>query len=162
MLEQTVQNERPTPLQGVGIVLATAAAVLLGSWVFGALQRWIGQAASLGFLAYGVLVALALMNRYVMAYHYAANDDVLRVHHRYGRYQRFMVDVWLNRVLAWGTPEDVRRQHPRARVTRAVKPKCPLEPLALAYRTGGKVEILVLQPDAPLRDHLLKHIRKRK
>ena len=160
MRNQTVQNKPPTPLQGVGVVALTAAAVILGSWLFGWLERWIGQAASLCFIAYGVLVALFLMHRYVMGYTYAASDDVLRVSHRYGRYQRFMADVWLNQVQAWGTLESVRAQYPRARVTRATRSRCDLEPLALAYRTGGKTEILVLQPDEAMRAHLLKRVKK--
>lgn len=159
MLNQTVQNKPPTPLQGAGIVLMTAAAVILGSWLFGWLERWIGQAASICFIAYGVAIALFLMNRYVMGYSYAASDDVLRVSHRYGRYQRFIADVWLNQVQTWGPPEDVRGQHPRARVTRAVKPRCALKPLALAYRTGGKTEILVIQPDDALRAHLIRRLK---
>ena len=125
----------------------------------GWLQRWIGQAASLCFLAYGVVIALYLMNRFVMGYSYAASEDVLRVCHRYGRYERFIADVWLNRVQAWGDPQEVRAQFPRARVTRAVKPRCALEPLALAYRTGGRTEIIVLQPDDAMGAHLLGRVK---
>ena len=158
-MEQTVQNERPAPLKGAGIVALTVLVLLAGSRLFGWLGRWIGGAAPLCFIVYGALVALLLMNRYVMGYHYAASDDVLRVSHSYGRYRRFLCDVWLNQVLAWGEPADLRGRYPKARVNRATKGGCPLEPLALAWRTGGKVEILVLQPDERLRAHLLGRLK---
>ena len=159
MLSQTVQNKRPTPLQGIAIVACTSGAILLGSWLFGWLEQWIGQAASLGFIAYGVVIALFLLERYILGYHYEASDDVLRVSRRYGRYQRFMADVWLSRVVSCGTLEEVRAKYPRARVARATKPRCAIEPLALAYRTAEKTEIIVLQPDEAMRRHLLGHIK---
>ena len=161
MLEQTVQNPRPTPLKGVGIVALTAAAILLGSSVFAWLERWIGQAASLCFIVYGVLIALFLMNRYVMGYHYAASDDVLRVSHSYGRYRRFICDVWLNRVQAWGAPGELRPRYPDARVTRCVKPGCNLAPLALAWTSEGRTELIILQPDDALRAHLEARLKNR-
>ena len=159
MLNQTVQNKRPTPLEGIAIVACTAGAILLGSGLFGWLERWIGQAASLCFIAYGMVIALYLLNRYILGYHYEGSEDMLRVSHRYGRYQRFMADVWLSQVVSWGTPEAVRAKYPKARVARATKPRCPIEPLALAYRTAEKTEILVLQPDEALRKHLLGRIK---
>ena len=161
MLEQTVQRPRPTPLRGVLIVAATAGAILLGSTLFGWLERWIGQAASLCFLVYGALIALFLMNRYVMGYHYAASDDVLRLSHSYGRYRRFICDVWLNRVQAWGPPDDLRRRWPTARVTRCVKAGCDLPPLALALSGDRGPEIIIIQPDDALRAHLSARLKKR-
>lgn len=160
MLQQTVQNERPTPLRGIGIVGLTAAAVLLGSALFGRLERWIGQASSLLFIAYGVLVAAVLMNRYVKGYHYAASDDVLRVSSSYGRYRRFICDVWLNRVRAWGAPDELRRRYPGARVTRCTRQRCGIEPMALAWTSGARTEILVFQPDEALRGHLGRRLKK--
>ena len=161
MLEQTVQNRRPTPVEGLLIIAATVAAILLGSTLFGWLERWIGHAASLCFLVYGALIAIFLMNRYVMAYHYAASDDVLRLSHSYGRYRRFICDVWLNRVKAAGAPDELRRRFPDARVTRCAKPKCDLAPLALAWTSEGKTEIVVIQPDDALRAHLMARTKKR-
>ena len=161
MLQQTVQNKRPTPLEGVVIVALTAGAVLLGARLFGALERWIGQASSLCFIVYGALIAIFLMNRYVMGYHYAASDDMLRVSATYGRYRRFVCDVWLNRVQAWGSPDELRRRHPSARVTRCAKPRCDLEPMALVWTSGSGTEILVFQPDDALRTHLARRLKKR-
>ena len=161
MLEQTVQNKPPTPLRGIAIVGLTAAAILLGAKAFGGLERWIGQASSLCFIVYGALIALFLMNRYVMGYHYAASDNVMRVSSSYGRYRRFICDIWFNRVKAWGAPETVRGRCPGARITRCVRHGCDLEPLALAWTSGDRMEILVFQPDAAMRAHILGRLKKR-
>ena len=59
-MEQTVQNERPAPLKGAGIVALTVLVLLAGSRLFGWLGRWIGGAAPLCFIVYGALVALPL------------------------------------------------------------------------------------------------------
>ena len=46
MLEQKLRNRQPGPLQGLGLILLIALAVLAGSMFFSLLQRRIGLAAS--------------------------------------------------------------------------------------------------------------------
>ena len=162
MLQQRVENRRPTALQGAGIVLACALAALAGNALFSWMSRWLGTLASVGFILYGCIIAWLLMDRYALAYVYTANADCLRVCRAYGRRERFFADVWLNQVQGCGAPEDIKKRFPGARTARATRPQCPLAPLALAYKTGGKTAVMILQPDDALREHLLRAVKKQK
>ena len=59
-----------------------------------------------------------------------------------------------------GTPEEMKRRFPGARVSRATRRQCPLAPLALAHDSGGRTAILVIQPDDALRAHLIGVLRR--
>ena len=160
MLSQKLQNKQPTPLQGVGLVLVIALAAVAGSAFFTRLAPRLGNLASLLFIAYGCAIAYFLLNWYGMSFLYTATDDCLRLCRAYGKRERFMADVWLNQVVAYGTPEEIKQKHPDAPVTRATRTQCEYAPLALAYREGGRVRAVILQPDAAMREHLVRKIRE--
>ena len=162
MLQQKVQNRQPDALRGVVIILGIAVAVLAGSALFSRLQALIGTLASVGFILYGCAVAWFLMNWYVLGFIYTTAGGVLRVCRFYGKRERFMIDVRMDDVQAYGTPEEMKQRFPGARVSRATKPQCPLAPLALAHRTAGGTAILVIQPDDAMRKRLLADIRARR
>lgn len=159
MLEQTLRNRQPNALQGLGLIALIALAVLAGSSFFSLMQKYIGTLASVGFIAYGCVVAWFLLNWYVMGFIYTSNKDCLRVCRVYGKRERFMTDVWLNQVISYGTLEEMKRRVPRARIYRATRAQCEYEPLALAYRESGKPAIIVLQPDEAMRKHLIESIK---
>ncbi len=159
MHSQRIQNRQPKGLRGVGLVLLVALAAVAGSAFFTRLQPRLGATASLLFIVYGCAIAYFLLNWYAMSFIYTATDDVLRVCRAYGKRERFMVDVWLNQVVAYGTPEEIKARCPDAPVTQAVRAQCEWEPLALAYRQEGKARILVLQPDEAMRKHLIGAIK---
>lgn len=154
MLQQKLQNPRPDALRGVGTIALTALAVFAGSAAFSRLSARIGSLASLGFIAYGCFIAWWLLDRYILAFSYTATADVLRVCRVYGKRERFMADVYLSTIRAWGSEEDMKRRFPGARVERATRDRCALQPLALAYTFDGKTMILVIQPDEAMRRHL--------
>lgn len=162
MRTQTIQNRQPKGWQGVGLVALVALAAVAGSAFFTRLQGRLGAMASVLFIAYGCAIAYFLLNWYAMRYVYTANADCLRVCRAYGKRERFMVDVWLNRVTAYGAPEEVKARCPGAPVTQAVRAQCALAPLALAYQQDGKTRILVIQPDDEMRAHLIGAIKGRK
>ena len=154
MLRQELRNPRPDALRGAGVVALAVLAVLAGSVVFSRLSARIGSLASVGFIAYGCAVAWWLLNRYVLGFVYTANADCLRVCRVYGKRERFMLDVWLNTLQAWGSEEDMKRRWPDAHVDRATRGRCALTPLALAYRRDDRIAILVIQPDEAMKKHL--------
>ena len=156
MIEQRVENRSLKGWRGIALVLALAALVILGSCFFTWLGRYIGGAASVLFIAFGGALAWALLDRCVLAFVYTCNGSCLRVCRAYGKRQRFMLDVWLNSVRACGAPEEMRARFPGARVQRAVRPACPIPPLAVVWQDGGKPSILVLQPGDRLRDVLIR------
>ena len=160
MIEQRLQNRRPGALAGLGVILGAAVAVVAGSAFFTMLAPRLGTLSSLLFIAYGCAIAWFLLDWYVLCFIFTASADCLRVCRAYGKRERFMADVWLNQVVAYGTPEEIRQKHPDAPVTRATRTQCDFAPLALAYREGGKVRTVVLQPDEAMREHLVRKIRE--
>ena len=162
MRTQTNQNRQPKGWQGVGLVALVALAAFAGSAFFMRLQGRLGALASVLFIAYGCAIAYFLLNWYAMRYIYTANADCLRVCRAYGKRERFVVDVWLNQVTAYGTPDEVKARCPGAPVTQATRAQCDFDPLALAHRQDGKMRILVLQPDDEMRAHLMSALKKKK
>ena len=160
MRQQRIANRQPDALQGLGLVLLIALAAVAGSAVFSRLSARLGSIASWGFMLYGAAIAGFLLYWFALAFVYTATEDCLRVCRAYGKRERFMADVWLKRVQAYGTPEEMRQRFPDARISRAVRAQCPLEPFALAYAEEGRTRILVIQPDAPMREHLIRAIRR--
>ncbi len=162
MLRQTIQNRQPKGLQGAGLVLLVALAAVAGSTFFTRMQARLGAWASALFIAYGCAIAWFLLNWYALRFVYTANADCLRVCRIYGKRERFMVDVWLNQVVAYGAPDEVKARCPDAPVSQATRAQCELAPLALAYKQDGKTRILVIQPDEKMQAHLLGVLKKKK
>lgn len=160
MIQQRVSHGSLNGWRGVALIAVIALGVILGSNLFYYLGKYIGNAASLLFIVFGMGVAWFLLNRYVMSFVYVCDGSCLRVRRAYGRYERFMADVWLNGVTCCGTLDDVRRRCPGARVQRAVKPECAIKPLAVAYNDAGRTAIVVLQPEDKLRDVIVRAVRK--
>ena len=160
MLEQRLRNRQPTALQGIGLILLIALAVFAGSAFFSLLQKRIGPLASALFIAYGCAIAWFLLNWYALSFVYTATDDVLRICRAYGKRERFAADIWLNRVVAWGTPAEMKRRYPLAKVLQATRAQCEYEPLALVYRDSDSLAMAVIQPDEAMRNHLMQSIRK--
>ena len=159
MIEQRLQNRQPGALAGLGVILGAAVAVVAGSAFFTMLAPRLGTLSSLLFIAYGCAIAWFLLDWYVLCFIFTASADCLRVCRAYGKRERFIMDVRMSQVTAYGAPDDVKRRFPNARVTRATRPQCDFEPLALAFRQEGRDAILVLQPNEALRAHLIEAIR---
>jgi hypothetical protein len=160
MLQQKLRNRQPTALQGVGLVLLIALAAMAGSAFFSLLERRIGVLASVLFIAYGCAIAWFLLDWYALSYVYTATDDCLRICRAYGKRERFAADVWLNRVVAWGAPDEMKRRYPQAKALHATRAQCPYEPLALVYQNSGGLAVAVIQPDDAMRRHILDAVRQ--
>ena len=160
MLQQKLRNRQPTALQGVGLVLLIALAAMAGSAFFSLLERRIGVLASVLFIAYGCAIAWFLLDWYALSYVYTATDDCLRICRAYGKRERFAADVWLNRVVAWGAPDEMKRRYPQAKALHATRAQCPYEPLALIYQNSGGLAVAVIQPDDAMRRHILDVVRQ--
>lgn len=162
MHQQIVKNQPLKTWQGLLVVVGIIAAILLDSLITGLITPLVGGAiAAVFFWGAGILVALWTMRRFVLSYSYVLSGTALKITHIYGRYQRPMEDVYLNTLLACGTPEEMRKRFSGARVSRAVRPKCDLEHFAIAYTSGGNTRILILQPDETIREALTQRARKK-
>lgn len=157
-----VKNDPLKPLQGVLTVLLLVGAVLLDSFIFQLLTPLLGEGnAALLFWAFGVLIVLWAMRRFVLTYTYGLSSTLLRITFAYGRYERAMEEIYLNNVVYAGEPADVRAKYPSARVRKAIRSGCPLPHYAVAHRDNGSVVITLLQPDGPIREALTAAARKK-
>ena len=129
MHEQRVEGRPLKGWRGVALIIGVAALVVAASNILYFAERWIGRAASVLFIAFGCAVAWFLLDWYVMSFVYTCENGCLRVTRRYGRYKRPVADVWLNGIKSAGALDDLRRRFPSAKVQRAVKKECPLDPL---------------------------------
>ena len=160
MYRQEVKDVSLKGVKGILLVLAVLVAALGGSALFTLLGKAIGNASSIAFIAYCCLIACFLLSYYVMGFVYSTDGSCLRVCRCYGKRERFMCDVWLNTVQAYGRPEEVARRFPEARTEKAVKKQCGPEPFALAYKSDGKIVILHIQPDDAMRRKLIEVLKK--
>ena len=161
MIEQKVNHPPLKGFRGVALIAVIALVVILLSNLFSALEPVLGSMlASLLFILCGMGVAGVLLNRYVLGFMYTCDGSCLRVSRIYGKRFRPMAELWLNSFVACGTLEEMQKRFPGARCQRAVKRECMLEPLAVAYRNGGRTELFLLQPDEALKAALLKAVKK--
>ena len=160
MIEQRVENRSLQGWRGFALVLVVAVAIIFVSNFFYMLERRIGHAASVLFIALGCAVAWFLLEWYVKGFKYVCDGGLLRVSRTYGKRERFMLEVWLSGVSACGSLEDMKRRFPGAKVRRAAKHACPIEPLAVAYNEAGKQAILVIQPEERLKRIIVDAVKK--
>lgn len=159
MIEQRVTNPPLRGLKGVALIALVVVAAALGSNFFYFLRPYIGNLSSILFIVYGVFIAWLLMDHYVLGYLYTCQNGCLRICRVYGKREWFVTDVWLNGIRATGPLEQMKGRFPGARVHRAIKSECPIEPVAVAYNDAGRTAIAVLQPDAELREKLLQAVK---
>jgi len=158
---QVVKDESLRGFKGTLVVIGVLAASMLGSAFFTHLGKTIGNVSSIAFIAYCCLIAWFLLSYYIMGFVYAVSDDCLRICRTYGKRERFLCDVWLNTVQAYGDPQEVRTRFPEARIENAVKKQCGLAVFAIAYKTDGKTVILHIQPDDEMKKKLLEVFKRK-
>lgn len=161
MYQQKIQDKSLKGLKGVLLVLVVLVAALAGSAFFTLLGSRIGNAASIAFIVYCCLIAWFLLSYYVMGFVYTTDGDCLRICRTYGKRERFMCDVWFTSVQAYGRFEDVRKRFPQARVESATKKQCVLDQFAVAYETGDKIAILLIQPDETMKGKIISALKKK-
>ena len=159
MLEQRVTNRPVKGMKGVGLIALIALAVIVGSNFFYFLGQWIGSIASALFIVYGIAIAWLLLDWYVLGFVYTCDKGCIRICRTYGRYERFMADVWLNGIQACGPLDVMKSRFPGAKVQKATRPECDIEPLAVVYNDAGRTAILLMQPDDALRAVILKAVK---
>lgn len=161
MFEQKLLSQSLKGWRGIVLILGIMASVLIGSLFFSILELRIGNNASLGFLLYSFAIAWFLLVRYVLGFVYTINDSYLRICRIYGKRQRLMCDIWLNTIQAYGSPEDMRKRFPDARISRAVKSKSELAPFAIAYTASDRTQITIIQPNDELRKRIIDAFKGR-
>ena len=159
MYRQTVKPRKIKAVRGILIVLGVLAAAYLGNLFFSMLIERIGNIASYMFLAYGCCIAWIMLRVFAAGYVFATDGNVLRISRIYGKRERFICDIWLHNVKAFGEPETVKAKLPGAKLIRTLRKDCPYEPFALAWTDEGKSVVSIFQPDDELRGRILQILK---
>jgi len=159
MIQQRIERRSLDGIRGILVVLAVMAAAILGSAFFTFLGSRIGSPASILFILYCCGIAWFLMNRYVLSFIYTTDGSCLRIARKYGKRERFMCDIWLSSVTAYGDPESVKQKVPGARIDRAIKSQCDLPQFAMAYKDAGKQAIIIIQPNEEMKKVILEKLK---
>ena len=124
-MKQIVEHKKIGVLHGILLVVGLIAVLMLLNYlVLGYLAVHIGNnASSLAFWVLGGLIAWAVLRIYIVKYSYELDDDVLRLNRAYGKRERHIEDIYLNRLLFMGTPDEAKKKFPNARRVKAVHAK---------------------------------------
>lgn len=149
-MKQVVGHKKMTPARGFLVVLALVAVLVLINYiVLDYLAGWIGYtAASIGFWAIGILLALYVLRVYVVRYGYEIDGGVLRLTRSYGKRERFIEDIYLRQIVFTGAPEAAKKRWPESRRVRALYCRSELPTLAVVYKSGDGVKTALIQADA--------------
>ena len=163
MYVQKVRSPAMGALRGIAVVLGIVLAVFVDLYLTRLLTLLLPEpVCGALFWVIGIAIALWALRRYILCYSYAVTDSLLRISYAYGRYERLMSDLYFNNMSCFGPVEEVKKRYPNARVDRATRPGCPLEPMAIACRDGGQTRIYIIQPDDTVRAKLDGYFDTRK
>lgn len=157
-MKQIVAHKKIKPIIGIAIILALIAFLLGIYYLLGLLIPLIGSApCEIAFWVIGAAVAWWFLRRFVVKYSYTLTEDVLRLNSMYGKRERFLADIYLNRMLYVGSPEEAKRRNPDAKVMRVRHSACKIPLTAIAYKTSDGVAIALIQAE----DELLSMLKQR-
>lgn len=161
-MKQIVSHKKIKPLAGVLIILCLIAGLLALDYLLGFLVPLVGRTiAEVVFWLIGALVAWWFLRTYVVKYSYEMNEDLLRLNRMYGKRERFIADIYLNRMLFVGTLEEAKKRNPNAKVVRALQCTSKLPVTAIAYKTSSDISIALIQADEQLLARLKERMQKK-
>ena len=88
-------------------------------------------------------------------------EDVLRINRMYGKRERFIADIYLNRLLYVGSLEEAKKRNPNAKTVRAMQATCKIPPTAIAYKTSSDTTIALIQANDELIAKLKQRMQKK-
>ena len=159
-MKQIVAHKKLSTLQGIGLIVGLIATLLLLNLSFSLIAPYIGSnPASLCFWIAGGVIAFFMMRIYIAAYCYELSEDVLRISRKYGRRERFIEDIYLNKLVYIGALEEAEKRHAGAKKLRAVHKSVSLPVTAVAYSAPDGMHIAYLQLDDAIRGRMIERIR---
>lgn len=154
MTEQRVKAGQITPLQGILLILAILAALLIASGAGAMLSGVIpGVWMQVAIWLVTGLFAFYLMRERIMEYNYTVSSGILYVERLYGIRSKVLLSLPINDIVALGDEKALRAAHPQlGRALNATLKGCPLPRKAVTYKKKGAYEMVILQPD----EHMTK------
>ena len=169
-MKQSIGHKKLNPLQGVLLIVGLMAILLLvnflainlvGQW-FSRLSERAGTIAGLvTFWGVGGGVALQVLRVYIARVSYTMTEDLLRMSRFYGKRERHIEDVYLNRLLFVGAPEEARKRYGKLSCIRATHPSCRLARTALVYKNSSGMRMALIQADEALKAALTQRVKKK-
>ena len=161
-MKQIVAHKKIHPVMGVLIILLLIAFLLVLNYLLGFLVPFVGRTVSeIFFWLVGALIAWWFLRTYVVKISYEMTEDVLRLCRMYGKRERFIADIYLNRLLYVGTLEEAKKKNPTAKIVRALQATSKIPVTAVAYKTSSDTCIALIQADEQLKARLLQRIQKK-
>jgi len=162
-MKQTVAHKKLRPWQGILLILAVIAALVLIKFLLSALlMNLIGYTAcSVAFWVIGAAIAYWVFRRYIATYTYDLSADVLRLCRSYGKRERFICDIYLNRVLFVGTAEDARKKFGKTGTVRAMRGCDHLPVTAIVYDSADGRRTALIQADDELKGALVNRMKRK-
>lgn len=161
-MKQIAAHKKLSVLHGLLLIFGLVALLLVLNYVI--LNYIAGRfgytAASISFWVIGGLIALWMIRTYILMYTYEISGNVLRICRKYGKRERFIEDIYLNRIVRITTPEEAKRKEKNAKVVRAVHSAVKTEKTAVIYKTSAGTQIAILQLDPLMKEALLKEVKK--
>lgn len=157
-MKQIVAHKKLSTLAGIGLVVGLVVVlILLNYLVIDVLAVRVGAtAATIGFWVIGGALALLLLRVFVVRYNYETGAGVLRLTRSYGKRERFIEDIYTNRILFIGTPAEAAKKYPHARTVKALRPSDRLPVTAIAYKDSKGISIAHIQANEALLEEIGK------
>lgn len=161
-MKQIVSHKKIHPIVGVLIIILLLGFLLGLNYVLGFLVPLVGQTISeIFFWLVGALIAWWFLRTYVVKYSYEMTEDVLRLNRMYGKRERFIADIYLNRLLFVGTLEEAKKRNPNAKIVRALQATSKIPVTAVAYKTSSDTSIALIQAEEELINKLRQRMQKK-
>ena len=161
-MKQIVSHKKIHPVVGVLIILLLLGFLLVLNYLLGLLKPFVSQTIlEIFFWLVGAAAAWWFLRTYVVKYSYEMTEDVLRLNRMYGKRERFIADIYLNRLLFVGSLEEAKKRNPNAKVVRALQSTCKIPSTAIAYKTSSEVSIALIQANDELIAKLKQRMQKK-
>ena len=160
-MKQIVAHKKLGTVQGILLVLALAAALILINYlVIDVLAACVSyKVAGAAFWVCGGLIAWQVLRIYIVKYTYALNGGVLRLSRSYGKRERPIEEIYLNCLLFVGAPEAAKKRWPGLKRVRALhaRGECPVT--AVVYDTAGGRRMALIQANDELKARLTAQVK---
>ena len=163
-MKQIVGHKKIGAIRGILLILGLLVVLLILNFAcLLYLSALIGfQAATLVFWFIGAVIALQMLRIYVARFEYELSADVLRLNRLYGKRPRHIEDIYLNRLLFVGDPEEAKRRHPKAKKVTARHSSADLPTTAVVYRTSDSIHMTLIQANDELKQKLMDRAKGNK
>ena len=162
-MKQIVEHKKLGPVQGILLIVGLVATLIVLNFLcvyyLSALLGY--QPASLVFWVIGGLIAWQMLRVYVMKFEYELSADVLRLNRSYGKRPRHIEDIYLNRLLFVGDPDEAKRRYPKAKRVTAKHGSVDLPVTAVVYKTSDDARVALIQANDELKARLMETAKKK-